>query len=248
MTENSQKFQESDFGKSTKRRLPICFCLDVSGSMAGNPIKELNDGLQSFFSSIRENDETRSAADISIITFGGKVEIVLPFGKLSKQQAIPKVMATTSLTPIGEGILTALELLTVRKEGYKNLGIKYYQPWLVVITDGAPQGDEAMENMEKAIEAVCELESTGRLVVFNIGVGNNVDFTLLKRLSNKRTEPISILSAQFSKLFEFLGSSSSSIVSGGMREDALYDLTGKQTGNAVAIDEFFKYLEENKKE
>ena len=246
--DNKSKFQESDFGKSTRRRLPICFCLDVSGSMAGNPIKELNDGLQSFFSSIRENEETRSAADISIVTFGGKVEIVLPFGKLSKQQPIPKVQATTSLTPIGEGILTALELLNARKEGYKNLGIKYYQPWLVVITDGAPQGNEAMENMERAIDAVCELEGSGRLVVFNIGVGNNVDFTLLKRLSNKRSEPISILSAQFSKLFEFLGSSSSSIVSGGMREDSLYDLTGKQQGKSVALDDFFKYLEENAKE
>jgi len=248
MADNMQQFQESDFGKSTRRRLPICFCLDVSGSMAGNPIKELNDGLQSFFSSIRENEETRSAADICMVTFGGKVEIVLPFGKMSKQQPIPRVQATTSLTPIGEGVLTALELLTARKSGYKNLGIKYYQPWLVVITDGAPQGDEAMENMEKAIQAVCEMEAAGRLVVFNIGVGNNVDFSLLKRLSNKRPEPISILSAQFSKLFEFLGSSSSSIVSGGMREDALYDMTGKQPGNAVALDEFFKYLEENAKE
>ncbi len=246
--DNKSKFQEADFGKSTRRRLPICFCLDVSGSMAGNPIRELNDGLQSFFSSIRENEETRSAADISIVTFGGKVEIVLPFGKLSKQQPIPKVQATTSLTPIGEGILTALELLNARKDGYKNLGIKYYQPWLVVITDGAPQGDEAMENMERAIDAVCELEGSGRLVVFNIGVGNNVDFTLLKRLSNKRSEPISILSAQFSKLFEFLGSSSSSIVSGGMREDSLYDMTSKQQGKSVALDDFFKYLEENAKE
>ena len=32
-------FSASDFGSSTKRRLPICFALDTSGSMMGDPIK-----------------------------------------------------------------------------------------------------------------------------------------------------------------------------------------------------------------
>ena len=41
-------FSSSDFGTSTKRRLPICFALDTSGSMMGNPIKQLNMGLQNF--------------------------------------------------------------------------------------------------------------------------------------------------------------------------------------------------------
>lgn len=244
MTKKSTQFDASDFGKSTRRRLPICFCLDVSGSMAGNPIRQLNDGLQGFFSSIRENEETRAAADICIVTFGGTVDIFLPFGRLSKETSVPHIQATTSLTPMGEGVLTALELLSVRKDGYKELGIKYYQPWLVVITDGAPQGDNAIENMEKAIAATNELESSGRLVVFNIGVGTGVDFTLLKRLSVKRPEPICIDSAQFSKLFEFLGSSSSSIVSSGMKDDALYSLDETEKKKSVAMDEFFKYLEE----
>ncbi|HOO61695.1 MAG TPA: VWA domain-containing protein [Bacillota bacterium] len=246
MAKKVGNISEKDFGSSTKRRLPICFCLDVSGSMSGNPINELNDGLQSFFSSIRENDETRSAADICIVTFGGSVDIFLPFGKITKSQTIPRISATTSLTPIGEGILTALELLNVRKTGYKELGIKYYQPWLVVITDGAPQGENSMENMEKAIQAVTELESNDRLVVFNIGVGNNVDFSLLKRLSDKRAEPISIQTAQFGKLFAFLGSSSSSVVTSGMKDDALYDLEQHNEGTSVAMDDFFRTIEECK--
>ena len=45
-------FSSSDFGTSTKRRLPICFALDTSGSMMGNPIKQLNMGLQNFLASI----------------------------------------------------------------------------------------------------------------------------------------------------------------------------------------------------
>ncbi len=242
--ESNEMFNASDFGNSTKRRLPICFCLDTSGSMLGNPIKQLNMGLSNFIASIKANDDTRSATDIAIITFGSKVEIVMPFGKIGKDSSLPEISASTTLTPIGEGILTALELLNARKEGYKDMGIKYYQPWLVVITDGAPQGPNAMQNMELAIKACNELESNDKLVIFNIGVGNSVDFDILKRLSLKREEPISVSSGDFGKLFEFLGSSSSSVVSSGMSDDALYNINTEPEGESVDVDDFFKFIEE----
>ena len=239
----SEKFSASDFGNSTKRRLPICFCLDTSGSMMGNPIKQLNMGLANFIASIKANDDTKSATDIAIVTFGSSVEIVMPFGKIT-DSGLPEISASTTLTPIGEGILTALELLNARKEGYKELGIKYYQPWLVVITDGAPQGPNAMANMELAIKACNELEADDKLVVFNIGVGSSVDFDILKRVSIKREEPISVSSGDFGKLFEFLGSSSSSVVSSGMNDDALYNMSTEPEGESVDVDDFFKFMEE----
>ncbi len=239
----AEKFSASDFGNSTKRRLPICFCLDTSGSMMGNPIKQLNMGLSNFIASIKANDDTKSATDIAIVTFGSSVEIVMPFGKIS-DNGLPEISASTTLTPIGEGILTALELLNARKEGYKELGIKYYQPWLVVITDGAPQGPNAMANMDLAIKACNELEAEDKLVVFNIGVGSSVDFDILKKLSIKREEPISVSSGDFGKLFEFLGSSSSSVVSSGMNDDALYNISTEPEGESVDVDDFFKFMEE----
>ena len=239
----SENFNASDFSNSTKRRLPICFCLDTSGSMMGNPIKQLNMGLSNFIASIKANDDTKSATDIAIVTFGSSVEIVMPFGKI-RDEGLPEISASTTLTPIGEGILTALELLNARKEGYKDMGIKYYQPWLVVITDGAPQGPNAMANMELAIKACNELESNDKLVIFNIGVGNSVDFDILKKLSLKREEPISVSSSDFGKLFEFLGSSSSSVVSSGMSDDALYNINTEPEGESVDVDDFFKFMEE----
>ena len=211
----------------------------------GIPIKQLNMGLQNFVASIKSNDDTRSSTDIAIVTFGSKVDIVMPFGKISKDKGIPEIKASTTLTPIGEGVLTALELLNARKEGYKQMGIKYFQPWLVVITDGAPQGPNAVANMELAIKACNELERDDKLVVFNIGVGSGVDFDCLKRLSVKREEPISINSTDFGKLFEFLGSSSSSIVSSGMNDDALYTMDTAPQGTAVDIDDFMKFINED---
>jgi len=210
----------------------------------GNPYQAIEYRLNELHFLIKSNDDTRSATDIAIVTFGQKVEIVMPFGKISRDNPFPEITASTTLTPIGEGILTGLELLNARKEGYKDLGIKYYQPWLVVITDGAPQGPNAMANMELAIKACNEMESKDKLVVFNIGVGSGADLDILKRLSVKREEPISVASAEFSKLFEFLGSSSSSVISSGMKDDALYNISTEPEGDSVSVDDFFKYLED----
>jgi uncharacterized protein YegL len=98
--------------------------------------------------------------------------------------------------------------------------------------------------MELAIKACNELEKDDKLVIFNIGVGNSVDFDILKRVSVKRAEPISVSSGDFGKLFEFLGSSSSSVVSSGMSDDALYNLNTEPEGESVDVDDFFKFMED----
>jgi uncharacterized protein YegL len=102
-----------------------------------------------------------------------------------------------------------------------------------------------MQNMELAIKACNELEAEDKLVVFNIGVGSGADLDILKRLSQKRAEPISVSSADFGKLFEFLGSSSSSIVSSGKSDDSLYNINTEPQGDSVGVDDFMKFLDED---
>ena len=130
-----------------------------------------------------KNDSNASAADVAVVSFGGYVDIDKPFSALSKQD-IPIIESRShSLTPIGSGISTALDLLELRKQGYKERGIKYYQPWLVLITDGKPEGGNAVYEMEEAIRRLNILESENKLVVFNIAVGDDVDLNTLARTS-----------------------------------------------------------------
>ena len=58
-------------------------------------------------------------------------------------------------------------------------------------------------------------------------------------------KPISVNSTDFAKLFEFLGSSSSSIVSSGMSDDALYHINTTPEGSAVGVDDFMNFLNED---
>ena len=178
-----------DFAKTTKKRLPICFCLDTSGSMdAPTPSgrtrnQELNDAFSKFRSAMKANEEVNSSADIAIITFGGTAAIHKNFGPISSTD-IPQIeVKSRSLTPLGEAIQIGLKLLEIRKQGYKDKGIKYFQPWLVVLTDGEPEGKDAVENMEEAIKLTTTLEQENKLVVFNIGIGSDANLEILQRLS-----------------------------------------------------------------
>ena len=81
MNETKLKLHDSELANNPNTRIPICIALDVSGSMDGKKIDELNRGVNIFLKTIFEDEITRYSADIAILTFGGTVEKVLDFGK-----------------------------------------------------------------------------------------------------------------------------------------------------------------------
>ena len=212
---------EGDFNNSTKKRLPICFCLDVSGSMVSpmdngqTRIDELNKTFQNFIQTMKTDEVVAQSADIAIVTFGGKVEILSAFGPLEKKNIGRINVNTRSYTPMGEGISTSLKLLNARKNAYKKKGLRYFQPWLVVLTDGEPEGPDAQMNFENALREVNQLENEGKIVVYNIALGNDVNFENISRLSTKHNEPIyANEAADLKQFFTFLGSTLGSVASG----------------------------------
>ncbi len=236
-----ESLSAGDFAKNTKKRLPICFCLDASGSMEAptssgkTRMEELNEAFEKFIKTMKANPDCASSADIAIIKFGGKPEIIKPFGPISNYEFSPIDAVYRSFTPLGEAIQVALKLFEVRKNAYKEKGIKYFQPWLVVLTDGEPEGKEALENMNIAISQTNDLEQNNKLVVFNIGIGSGVNLDMLRRLSVKRTDPIKTEETNLDELFSFLSSSSEAII-GGSNQDIVYDVDKLATGTEIEGD------------
>ena len=120
-----EDFTSGDFAKSTKKRLPICFCLDTSGSMVAptsngrTRMQELNEAFSKFITAMKSNDEVASSADIAMVTFGGKVGVLQNFAPVNNLDVPEIEVNMRSLTPMGEAILAGLKLLEIRKEGYK---------------------------------------------------------------------------------------------------------------------------------
>ena len=47
--------RRKDLVENPTARVPVCLCLDVSGSMSGDPINELNRGVKQFYDAIRND-------------------------------------------------------------------------------------------------------------------------------------------------------------------------------------------------
>jgi len=218
MNENLLRLE--DLVNNPTARVPVCLCLDTSGSMSsgssflgglfgGNsgsgstPIDELNEGVKLFYNAIRDDETAMYSAEIAIVTFGGYVKLVQDFANIERQPNIPTFTAIGD-TPMGEAVNLALDCLEKRKQEYKDKGVDYFQPWLVLITDGAPNGSSS--ELDRAINRTVELVNTKKLSVFPIACGNDADMNVLAKFSPKRS-PLKLKGMNFKEFFEWLGQS-----------------------------------------
>ena len=190
-----------DLVNNPTARVPVCLCLDVSGSMDGEPIRELNEGVRMFYDAIHEDEVALYAAEVCIVTFGGnRAECITDFSGLERQPE-PPILSADGMTPMGEAVNLGLDLLEKRKKEYKSKGVDYYQPWLVLMTDGAPNGDA--NELSRAIGRTVEMVTNKKLSVFPIGIGVNADMNILARFSPKRS-PLKLQGLKFREFFEWL--------------------------------------------
>ncbi len=198
-------------------RVPICLVLDVSGSMDGAPIKELEQGVEMFFNAIRDDEVARYSAEISIITFGGVAKTALDFFSIERQE-VPSFYANGG-TPMGEAVNLALDMLEHRKSEYKTAGVDYYQPWLVLMTDGEPTDD-----ISRAASRVMDMVESKRLSIFPIAIGSaNLDN--LAMLSPGRP-PLKLSGLNFKEFFLWLSRSVSRVSQSTPGESVPLDVKG----------------------
>jgi uncharacterized protein YegL len=203
MVKNNLLIRLEDLVNNPTPRVPVCLCLDTSGSMDGPPIEELNEGVKLFYDAIREDETAMHSAEISIVTFGGSAKLLEDFANIDRQPEAP-VLEADGMTPMGEAINLALDCLEKRKQEYKDKGVDYYQPWLVLMTDGAPNGSSS--ELSRAIARTVEMVNERRLTVFPIGIGPDADMDVLKQFSPKRS-PLRLKGLKFREFFAWLSKS-----------------------------------------
>ena len=63
-------------------RCPVTLLLDVSSSMAGQPIEELNDAVAQFIRETQGDEAASMSVELEIITFADSAAVALPFTPL----------------------------------------------------------------------------------------------------------------------------------------------------------------------
>jgi len=184
-----------------KNPTPRCACvlvLDTSGSMSGQPINELNEGLLRFIEEVKGDELAQYSVEIGVITAGPDVKQQMPLIPAHLIENVNTLFASGG-TPLGEAVNEALDMLEVRKNEYKAKGVPYYQPWLVIISDGEPT-----DSWLNAASKAHGMANNKKLVVMPIGV-SGADLNKLSQFSNRPAKALAGL--KFREFFQWLSAS-----------------------------------------
>jgi uncharacterized protein YegL len=203
-----------EFMDNPEPRCPVCLLLDRSSSMAGAPLDALHEGLRTFGRELGQAALARQRVEVAVVAFGGTVEVVQDF--VTADRFVAPVLAAQGQTPLGTGLLTALELIDARKAVYRSHGVSYGRPWLVVITDGMPQG-EPWALTRDALQRLRDAEAARAVAALVVGVaGANMKF--LARIAQR--PPVALPELRFGELFTWLSASAARAV-GSCADDQL---------------------------
>jgi uncharacterized protein YegL len=174
--------------------------LDTSGSMAGRPIRALNDGFKLFCHEIGDDPLARKRTEVAIVTFGGTPTIAHAFGEA--RELTPLTFHAGGSTPMAAAIELGLDLVDERKRQYREGGFDYYRPWLFLITDGEPtDGDDAWRG---ATVRARHAEDARAVAIFTVGV-EGADMAKLGEVSSR--SPRKLDGLRFAELFAWLSNS-----------------------------------------
>ena len=155
----------------SEHHMALVFLLDTSASMGvaqgGEmpPIDALNEGMNRFRTEVCLNPQTRDILDVAIVEFNSDFQIIQDFVPVEYMADVELDAAgTTKMSP---PIRKALEMVNERSRFYRRSGAEPYKPWIIMITDGAPDPDDDITYVAKEIR---EMESAGKVSFRSLGV------------------------------------------------------------------------------
>ena len=190
-----------EFAENPEPRCPCVLLLDTSGSMQGEAINALNEGLKTFKEELNRDNLAKKRVEVAIITFNSDVNIVQDF--ITADQFDPPTLKAQGLTVMGSAIHKGLDMVATRKAQYSANGVAYYRPWVFLITDGEPQG-EPDSLIEQAAQRIKEDEDNKRVAFFAVGV-EGANMTRLSQIVSR--SPLKLVGLNFQEMFIWLSAS-----------------------------------------
>ena len=190
-----------EFAENPEPRCPCVLLLDTSGSMQGSPIVALNHGIRAFRDHLVRDPLASRRVELAIITFSSEVTVVQDF--VTVDQFDPPSLQADGLTYMATGIVRALDLLKERKARYRANGIAYYRPWVLMVTDGEPQGEPDKTVLEAVVRLRAD-EENKRVAFFAVGV-EGANMQLLGHLAVR--PPVKLAGLNFTEMFVWLSTS-----------------------------------------
>lgn len=155
------------------RRLPVYLVLDVSGSMHGEPIEAVRNGMQILASTLRTDPYALETAYLSVITFDGEARQVVPLTELVAFQ--PPQIDAGSTTSLGAAL--KLTRQCIEREVQKTTADAKgdWKPLVFLMTDGQPTDDWQ--------KGLADFRSARTGMVIACAAGQGADTNILKQIT-----------------------------------------------------------------
>lgn len=159
------------------RRLPIYFLIDISESMVGEPIQQVEEGLASIIQALKADPYALETVWVSILVFAGQPKTLVPLQEIVN--FYPPRFPIGSGTSLSKGLGHLMYELrsNIIKTSYEQKGD--WKPIIFLFTDGVPTDDstsainEWKRNWQRSANLIA------------ISFGNEADSALLGQLTDE---------------------------------------------------------------
>lgn len=125
-------FDPSKFTAPQAKPLPVILVLDVSGSMGGEKIRNLNEAVRDMLDAFRDTQNGETEISVAIITFGSQVKLHQALA--SAGSIVWHDLSAGGSTPLG----VALKMAKAMIEDKDVVPSRAYRPTVVLVSDGQP--------------------------------------------------------------------------------------------------------------
>ncbi|MDN3390347.1 MULTISPECIES: VWA domain-containing protein [Pseudoalteromonas] len=179
------------------RRLPVYLLLDTSGSMYGEPIESVKNGLQTLLSSLRQDPYALETAFLSIIEFNTKAIQSVPLTDLMSFQSPDLIPSGTTslgaaLTLLASKVNEEVKTTTLDEKGD-------WRPLVFVFSDGG-----ATDDFQKGID---DLKATQMGIVVACAAGHHAKIDELSKITENVVHLENADSNAISAFFEWVSAS-----------------------------------------
>ncbi|XP_034540335.1 inter-alpha-trypsin inhibitor heavy chain H3-like isoform X2 [Notolabrus celidotus] len=158
----------------------VVFVIDRSGSMAGRKIEQTRDALVAILKDLYEEDHFALVLFDDEITTWRDSLTKASKENVSKAIAYIRKLMNRATTNINDAVLTAVSMLVKERE-QKNLPERSTD-MIILLTDGMPNhGESNLQRIQENVHSAI----AGKMSLFSLGFGNDVDYSFLDVMSKQ---------------------------------------------------------------
>lgn len=195
------------------RRLPVYLLLDTSGSMHGEPIEAVKNGVQTLLTTLKQDPYALETAWVSVITFDSTARQAVPLTDLLNFR-LPDLVANGT-TALGEALSLTADCISreVQKTTAETKGD--WRPLVFIMTDGSPTDDWR--------KGVSEFNAARTGVVVACAAGHAAETNVLREITEIVLQLDTADSTTIKAFFKWV---SASISVGSQKVDAKKEVIG----------------------